>query len=118
MSDDAPKRTDWAITFIGRLCLIGWICAIFYEAFDFFSPVRQFSLLFGPWACIIALINAFVLLMLRRQGIFLLFFLLTLPPTVHFGIVLKNIVVARKWFSPAETRADHREVDSKSKPIE
>ncbi|WP_010588172.1 hypothetical protein [Schlesneria paludicola] len=91
MADEPDRRRDWAVTFLGRLCLIGWTCAILYEAFDFLKPVRQICLLFGPWACVIALVNAIGLLLIRRRGIFLLFLLLIIPPTVHFGMVLRNI---------------------------
>lgn len=91
MADKPDRRRDWAVTFLGRLCLIGWTCAILYETFDFLKPVRQLCLLFGPWACIIALVNAVGLLLIRRRAIFVLFLLLIIPPTFHFGMVIRNI---------------------------
>ena len=97
MDDQPARKRDWAITFIGRLCLIGWVCAILYEAFDFLKPVRQVCLFFGPWACVIAILNSLAMLSIRRQGIFLVFFLMTIPPTVHFGLVLRNIAIEKKW---------------------
>ena len=102
MGEASTKKSDWAIPFLGRLCLIAWVCAILYEAFDFVKPVRQVCLLFGPWACVLALLNALGFLYLRRQGIFLIFLLISIPPTVHFGLILKNIVIEKKWIAPAD----------------
>lgn len=102
MDEQPSGRRDWAITFVGRLCLIGWVSAILYEAFDFLTPLRQICLFFGPWACIIALLNAVGLLLIRRQGIFLVFALIILPPTIHFGFVLRNIAVEKKWIDPRD----------------
>lgn len=102
MDEQPAGKRDWAITFVGRLCLIGWVAAILYEAFDFLTPMRQVCLFFGPWACIIALLNAVGLLLIRRQGIFLVFALIILPPTIHFGFVLRNIAVEKKWIDPRE----------------
>ncbi len=102
MADEPAKKRDWAVAFLGRICLIGWICAIFYEAFDFLKPVRQICLFFGPWACVIALLHSLALWTIRRQGIFLIFILIALPPTIHFGYVLRNIAVEKKWIDPTE----------------
>jgi hypothetical protein len=103
MGEVPPKKPDWAIPFLTRLCLIGWVCAILYEAFDFLRPVRQLCLLFGPWACIIALLNAVTLLLIRRRGIFLFFILVALPPAVHFGFILRNIAIEKKLIQSHET---------------
>ena len=102
MDDQPTKKRDWAIVFLGRICLIGWVCAILYEAFDFLKPMRQFCLVFGPWACVIALLNGLALLLIRRQGIFLVFVLIIIPPTIHFGIVLRNIAINKKLIDPHE----------------
>jgi len=119
MDDEPAKKRDWAITFVGRLCLIAWVSAILYESFDFLKPVRQICLYFGPWACIIALLNSLALLLIRRQGIFLVFVLITVPPTIHFGVVLRNIAVEKKWFQTHEpdsaTETERKEVDSERK---
>jgi hypothetical protein len=104
MSDEPAKKRDWAVPFLGRLCLIAWVCMILYEAFDFLKPIRQICLLFGPWACLIALFNALTLLFIRRQGIFFIFLLISIPPTIHFGLVLKNIAIEKKWLEPSAVR--------------
>lgn len=111
MDDSAPKR-DWAIVFISRLCLIAWVSAILYEAFDFLPPVRQVCLFFGPWACVIALLNSLVFLLMRRQGLFFVFALIVIPPTIHFGNVLKNIAIQKKWIA---TDQSVKEADTESK---
>jgi hypothetical protein len=102
MSDQPAKKSDWAVAFVGRLCLIGWICAILYESFDFFTPIRKVCLLFGPWALILALINSLAMLMIRRQSIFLVFIVLSIPPSIHFGLVLRNIVIEKKLFESSK----------------
>jgi hypothetical protein len=102
MDDQPAKKRDWAIVFLGRLCLIGWVCAILYEAFDFLKPMRQICLFFGPWACVIALLNGLALLLIRRQGIFLVFVLIAIPPTIHFGFILRNIAIEKKLIDPHE----------------
>lgn len=104
MSDDASAKRDWAIVLVGRLCLMGWVCAILYECFDFLKPVRQIFLTVGPWICLVALLHALAFFLIRRQGIFLVFILIAVPPTIHFGIVLRNIAVEEKWIAPAESR--------------
>lgn len=101
MADESASKPDWAITFLGRLCLIGWTCAILFETFYFLRPVRQICLLVGPWACIIALLNALWFLYARKQGIFLIFVLVAALPAIHFGLILKNIAVENKWVDPA-----------------
>ena len=103
MSDQPAKKSDWAVAFVGRLCLIGWICAILYESFDFFTPVRKVCLLFGPWALILALINSLAMLMIRRQSIFLVFIVLSIPPSIHFGLVLRNIAIEKKLFESSKS---------------
>ena len=106
MADEPDKKRDWAVTFLGRLCLIGWTCVILYEAFDFLKPVRQLCLLFGPWACLIALVNAIAFLLIRRQGIFLLFVLVIIPPTIHFGMIIRNIAVEKQLLFDSERNSD------------
>ena len=44
MDEHPAGKRDWAITFVGRLCLIGWVTAILYETFDFLTPLRQVCL--------------------------------------------------------------------------
>ncbi len=102
MSDESASKSDWAIVLTGRLCLMGWVCAILYECFDFFRPVRQLFFTVGPWICLIALLHAIVFLLVRRQGIFLVFVLIAVPPTIHFGIVLRNIAIENKLIDPAK----------------
>ena len=102
MADESPKKPDWAIVFLSRLCVIGWVCAIFYETLlydpmEFFKPFRQMFLLFGVWACAIALIHAVALVLIRRQGIFVFFLLITIPPSIHFGYIVRNIAIENKW---------------------
>ena len=104
MADEPEKKRDWAVPFLGRLCLIGWVCAILYETFDFLKPVRQLCLLFGPWACIIAIVNGLGLMLIRRQGIFLVFVLAALPPAIHFGIVIRNIAIEKHLIGPSQSR--------------
>ena len=111
MSDERAKKSDWAATFLGRLILIAWVSAILYEAFDFFPLMRRVCLFFGPWACILALLHGVSLLVIRKQGLFLVLLLLTLPPTFLYGMILKNIAAERQWIetstgapeNPAET---------------
>src|SRR5437667_84144 len=103
MDDDSGKKRDWAVVFIGRLCLIAWVSAILYEAFDFLKPIRQLCLFFGPWACLIALMNSLAFLLMRRQGIFFVFALIVIPPSIHFGFVIKNIAVEKKWIAKGES---------------
>ena len=103
MADEpAAKKPDWAIVFLGRLCVIGWVCAILYETFDFFKPIRQTCLLFGFWSSVLALLNGLALLFIRRQGIFFIFVLISILPTIHFGIVMRNIAVQKKLIDPVE----------------
>lgn len=102
MTDEPARKRDWAVVFLGRICLIAWVCAILYETLDFVKPVRQVCLFFGPWACVIALLNGLVLLISRRQGIFLVFMLIAIPPSIHFGYVLRNIAVEKNWIDSAE----------------
>ena len=102
MTDEPVNKPDWSIAFLGRLCLIGWLCAVLYETFDFFKPIRQVFLLFGFWSCVIASLNALGLLVIRRQGIFLIFVLVAILPTIHFGFVMRNIAVQKKLIDPAE----------------
>ena len=104
MSDEAARKSDWAIVLVGRLCLIGWVSAILYECFDFLKPIRQIFLTVGPWICLLALLHALAFLLIRRQGIFLVFLLISIPPSIHFGIVLKNIASEKKNVEPVETR--------------
>lgn len=119
MDDQPAQKRDWAIIFVSRLCLIGWVCAILYEAFDFLPLVRQVCLFFGPWACVIALLNSVVFLLARRQGIFFVFALIAIPPTIHFGYVLKNIAVEKKWIvkdeSVQSTETDSKDTSSERK---
>ncbi len=96
MSDKPEKSNAWAIALVGRLCLIGWISVILYECFDFVPWARQIFLAVGPWICLLAFLHALVYFFLRRQGIFLVFMLITLPPTIYFGIVLRNIAVVEQ----------------------
>jgi hypothetical protein len=103
MSDQPAKKSVWGVAFVGRLCLIGWICAILYESFVFFTPVRKICLLFGPWALILALINSLAMLMIRRQSIFLVFIVLSIPPSIHFGLVLRNIAIEKKLFESSKS---------------
>jgi hypothetical protein len=120
MDDDSSRKRDWAIIFVSRLCLISWVSAILYETFDFLPPVRQMCLFFGPWACVIALLNSLVFLLIRRQGVFFVFALITIPPSIEFGYVLKNIVVEKRWFatdkSVKSTETDAKETSSEGKP--
>ena len=113
MADENAKKPDWAIAFLGRLCLIGWVCAILYESFDFFTPLRNACLLFGPWACVLALLNGISLLLMRRQGIFLFFVLLVIPPSIHFGFVLKNVAIEKKWFGMQKVEASNPATETK-----
>ena len=106
MSEERVAKRDWAVAFLGRLSLIAWICAILYETFDFLPIVRRACLLFGPWACVIALLNAVAFLFIRRQGVFVFFILVTLPPTIHFALVLKNIAIERQLIDPADSRSE------------
>lgn len=106
MSDVTDRKPDWSIGFVGKLCLIGWICAVMYEAFDSIKPIRQAFLLFGFWACVIALLNSLVLLFIRRQGIFLIFVLVTSLPTIHLGLVVKNIVVQKMAVASEASKSD------------
>jgi hypothetical protein len=112
MDDDSAKKKDWAIIFLFRLCLIGWAGAILYETFAFAPIIRQLCLLFGPWACVIALVHSVSLLLIRRQGIFFIFALVIIPPTYHFGLVLRNIVEQKKLFVSDESV---KRTDSESK---
>ena len=105
MPDEPDKKPDWSISFVGKLCLIGWICAVMYEAFDSIKPIRQAFLLFGFWACVIALLNSLVLLFKRRQGIFLIFALVAALPTIHLGLVVKNIVAQKMATTSDESKA-------------
>lgn len=105
MGDEPAKKPDWAIAFLSRLCLIGWVCAILYEAFDFLKPVRQLCLLFGPWACVIAVVNGLILFLIRRRALILVLVLIAIPPTIFFGIVLKNIAIEKKWIDSGEIRS-------------
>lgn len=114
MSRERAVKRDWAVAFLGRLCLIAWVCAMLYEAFDFLPFVRRVCLLFGPWACVIALLNAFALLLIRRQGVFLVFLLLTAPPAIHFGLVLNNIAKDRGYFEPWHAGDERSSSETKS----
>ena len=104
MDDQPDKKPDWAIPFLSRLCLIGWVCAILYEAFDFLKPVRQLCLVFGPWACAIAVLNGLFLFLIRRRALILVLVLIAVPPTLFFGMVLKNIAIEKKWIDSAGDR--------------
>lgn len=118
MSEERRVKRDWAIAFLGRLCLIAWVCAILYEAFDFLPIVRRTCLLFGPWACVIALMNAVALLFIRRQAVFLFFILITLPPSIHFGLVLKNIAIERQLFESSNSTGEPAPAEVKDSPTE
>lgn len=109
MSDDSTNKSTWAITLVGRLCLIGWICAILYESFDFLPRVRQAFLTVGPWICLLALLHALAFLLIRRQGIFLVFVLIAIPPTIHFGMILRNIADESKTLIPVESEESNRD---------
>lgn len=108
MADDSAGKPDWAIAFLGRLCLIGWLCAILFETFTYIQPLRQVFLLFGFWACVIALVHSLILLLIRRQGIFLIFVLISLPPTIHFALVIRNIVIQKEQSDPVESDSSQR----------
>ena len=112
MVDEPAKKNDWVISFLGRLCLIGWVCAILYEAFDFLKPVRQLCLLFGPWACAITIVNGLFLFVSRRKPLILILVLLAIPPGCLFGIVLKNIAIEKKWIEFGDSNVESK-VDSK-----
>lgn len=96
MSDPKEKSQAWGTTLVGRLCLFGWISVILYECFDFVPSVRQVFLAVGPWICLLAFLHALVFLCLHRQGIFIVLMLVSLPPTIYFGIVLRNIAVEQQ----------------------
>jgi|GEM_PF-3476590 hypothetical protein len=101
MSDEAVKKSDWAVPFIARLSVIGWVCSIFYETLNFLAPIRPVFLLVGFWASVMAFLYAIGLLFIRRNGIFFIFLLVALPPTIHFGLVVKNIAVQKEWIDPS-----------------
>lgn len=113
MDDEPDKKRDWAIVFLIRLCAIAWISMILFETVDRVPLVRQICIFLGPWACVIALLHALGLLLIRRQGIFFIFFLIVIPPSIDFGIVLTNIANQKNWFkTPAATASDRKEGES------
>jgi hypothetical protein len=117
MDDEPAKKRDWAITFLIRLCAIGWICVILYETVDRVPLIRQICIFLGPWACVIALLHSLGLLLIRQQGIFFIFFLIIVPPTVDFGLILTNIASQKHWFAPgAKAVSEVKDSDSSSKP--
>ena len=116
MSDEKKgKSPAWAITLVGRLCLIGWISVILYECFDFLPGIRQLFLAVGPWICLLAFLHATVFLFLHRQGIFLVFMLIAFPPTVYFGVVLRNIAVDQKVSVPPKSSPGEQPPEEKEK---
>ena len=129
MADEPAKRQDWAVPFLARLCVCAWVCAILYETFDFFKPIRMPCLLFGFWSSVLALVNGLFLLFIRRQGIFFVFVLISILPTIHFGFVARNIAVQRNiidptWFGGTvpidsierEVAPDQVDIPDKTKP--
>lgn len=115
MDDEPAKKRDWAILFLIRLCAIGWICVILYETVDRVPLVRQICIFLGPWACVIALLHALGLLLMRQQGIFFIFLLIIIPPTIDFGLILKNIAIQKNWFASGPNTVSERK-DSDALP--
>lgn len=120
MDDEGPKKRDWAVVFLFRLCLIGWMCSILYETLHRVPTLRPACLFVGAWACVIAVLNGIAFLLMRRQGIFLIFVLIMIPPTIHFGLIWRNVAIDKKWLESSPSKdnagADENETVSPRKP--
>jgi hypothetical protein len=102
MSDDSEKKkSDWAIPFLGRLCLIGWISSILFEVFRSSDVVRMVCVFFGPWSCAIVIIHGTILALMRRQVGLLMFVLLAIAPAIHLTSVAIRWNVFPPFNSPA-----------------
>ena len=112
MGDEREKGYSWQTVLVGRLCLIGWISVILYECFPFVPWMRQLFLAAGPWICLLAFFHALVYFFRYKQGIFLIFMLVATPPTIHFGMVLRNIAFDQGSNSTATPPRSEKPADS------
>lgn len=98
MGDDhhkpPPAKPSGAVTFVSRLCVIAWVCAMFFEILPRGS-LKSLCLLFGSHAAALGLVTAAVFWLLRRQALMFLLIVATSPPAAYFGVVIWNIVKAR-----------------------
>ncbi|MEK6259630.1 MAG: hypothetical protein AABP62_13515 [Planctomycetota bacterium] len=98
MGDDhhkpPPTQPGGVVTFVSRLCVIAWICAISFELLPR-GPLKSLCLLFGSHAAALGLVTGFIFWLLRRQALLFLLIVATAPPVAYFGVVIWNIVKAR-----------------------
>ena len=98
MGDDhhqpQPTRPNGAVTFVSRLSVIAWVCAMSFELLPKGS-LKSLCLLFGSHAAALGLVTAIVFWLLRRQALLFVLIVATAPPVAYFGIVIWNIVKAR-----------------------
>jgi hypothetical protein len=102
MSDDHSRptasRTSGVITFVGRLCVIAWLGAIFAEVLPR-GGIKSACILFGSHAAALGFLSALVFWIVRRQGLLFLMLLITAPPLAYFSVVILNIARIRHWIS-------------------
>ena len=98
MGDDhhqpPPAKPSGVVTFVSRLCVIAWVCAMSFELLPKGS-LRSLCLLFGSHAAALGLVTCFIFWLLRRQALLFLLIVATAPPVAYFGVVIWNIVKAR-----------------------
>jgi len=102
MSDDHSKpmagRTSGVVTFVGRLCIIAWLGAIFAEVLPR-GGFKSACILFGSHAAALGFLAALVFWIVRRQGLLFLMLLVSTPPLAYFAVVIRNIARDRHWIS-------------------
>ncbi len=92
-----PKpQPAWVAVFAMRLCLIAWVGLVLTELLPP-CGIESLCILIGSQAAALGILTCLTVGLRFRQGVFLILFVATLPPTAYFVVVLRQIGHLKGW---------------------